>query len=57
MPIHWNIEPIKLDDEINLLKRAGKRATHIIPVLLERGKNDDMFSLVVRYAIIFEDDV
>ena len=55
MPIHWNIETLKLEDEIKLLEEACKRVTHIIPVLLERGKEGDMFSLVVRYAIVFED--
>lgn len=55
MPIHWNIEPLKLEDEINLLKSAYKKVTHIIPVLIQHKPND-MFMLVVRYAIIFEDE-
>ena len=55
MPIHWNIEPLKLQDEINLLKSAYKKVTHIIPVLIEHKPND-LFGLVVRYAIIFEDE-
>jgi len=55
MPIHWNIEPLKLEDEINLLKMNYKKVTHIIPVLIEHKPND-LFALVVGYAIIFEDE-
>jgi len=55
MPIHWNIEPLKIEDEINLLKSAYKRVTHIIPVLIE-NKPNDLYGLVVRYAIVFEDE-
>lgn len=54
MPIHWNIMPIKLDEEIALLKKANKVVTHIIPVLIE-NKPGDMFNLIVRYALVFED--
>lgn len=54
MPIHWNIEPLRIEDEIDLLRNANKIVTHIIPVLIEH-KPGDLFMLVVRYALVFED--
>lgn len=54
MPIHWDIKRSRLQDEINLLKSANKKITHIVPVLIEYKPNDT-FALVCTYAIIFEE--
>ncbi len=54
MPIHWNIDPARLEDEIILLKSANKKITHIIPAAIEH-KPGNIFGIVMRYAIVFED--
>jgi hypothetical protein len=55
MPIHWEIEPFKLENEIELLRKANKKILFIIPTTIQHRPND-VFGVIIRYAIIFEDE-
>lgn len=52
MPIHWDIKRKHLEEEIELLNKANKKVTFILPVVI---KNYDGFSLTETFAIVFED--
>lgn len=54
MPIHWNIEMFKLEQEITLLKKAGKQVLYIIPTTIDHAAGNH-YGVVSAYAIIFED--
>lgn len=53
MPIHYNIEKFKLEDEIYLIQKAGFKVTFILPELIQHIPNG-MLGSIIRYIIIFE---
>lgn len=54
MPIHYGIAMLKLDEEVELLKKAGKRIISIVPTTIDHPP-DNHTGVVNSYAIIFED--
>lgn len=54
MPMHTDIGPFRLDSEVDLLIKAGKRIIAIVPSLIEPRQSGSFFK-VVSYSIIFRD--
>jgi hypothetical protein len=54
MPIHYSVDLFQIEEQLDLLRRAGKKITFIIPVVVEH-KPGSIFGKVISYAIVFED--
>jgi len=55
MPAHYNVQRLKLEDEIARLRKAGKRILAVVPEVLQISPHKS-YHTVDTYIVLFEDE-